>query len=174
MTQADKPQYFKPTSNISRTTFEFVRDNPGRHYRDVEKAMAAIGLNARSVSSLLSQMVQQGLIIKRGGHGVGTYYATTQTYTPIKSISTRKKIEAKRLAVEKRQNKKETTGIAALTPAPAPAPVPTPAPAPALVKEAPRATMVMFRTEPVADILARLSVVQARALYDELKKIFGG
>ena len=166
-----KPQFFKTTTNITRATFEFVRDNPGKMYREVENAMRAKGMNARSVSSLLSQMVQQGLIVKRGGHGAGTYYATTNEYSPIKALATRKKLEAKRIAAEKRDAKKAaaSTGIAALKTDATPAPAPVASPEP--VKTT---SVFLHRTESVETILSRLSIMQARALYDELKKIFGG
>ena len=64
-TQLEKPvttgktHLFEVTNNVSRETFNFVRDNPGCNMAQIKQAMAAKGFNTRSAGSLLTQFAFQ-------------------------------------------------------------------------------------------------------------------
>lgn len=153
--------YFTVTNNVCRVTFEYVRDNRNKTRVEVAKELAAKGYKTGSVSSLLGQMIKQGLISEVSGF----LQANSDTYTPIKSSKALKAMQAKAQAKPERKhvtivntrtgevlNPKPSAGIAAL---------PTKAP--------------QINSAWDADtLLNHLSIKQARALYDELRKIFGG
>lgn len=157
---AAKP-YFTVTNNVCRVTFEYVRDNRNKTRVEVAKELAAKGYKTGSVSSLLGQMIKQGLISEVSGF----LQANGDTYTPLKSNKVFKSMQAKAQAKPERKkvtivntrtgevfNPKPSAGIAAL---------PTKAP--------------QINSAWDADtLLNNLSIKQARALYDELRKIFGG
>lgn len=145
-----KGHYFKPTNNVSRETFNTVRDNPGRTRVEITMMLGARGFNKASVSSLLGQMVKQKMLRDIEGH----VYAVAKEYTPIKSHSTLKnKAKPVKPKADARGEKGEA-GIAAL---------PAAATAPIVKTEWDAKTMI-----------DHLSVRQARALYEELKKLFEG
>jgi hypothetical protein len=73
--------HFAVTNNVCRATFDYVRDNPGKKRVEINKAMEAKGFNAGSVSSLLGQMLKQGML-RESAH---LLYATIPEYTPLKS-----------------------------------------------------------------------------------------
>jgi hypothetical protein len=146
--------YFTVTNNVTRVTFEYVRDNPGKNRVEVAKALEKQGYKSGSVSSLLGQMIKQGMM-RENAH---LLYATANEYTPIKSS---KKLKAMAAKPQEQQRKKvvlvsKRTGdvIGA-----APKVEPTPQ-----INSAWDAEVM----------LNNLSIKQARALYDELRKIFGG
>ena len=58
--QKQLPQLFKTTNNVSRETFNYVRDNPKANTRHVCEVLGKQGLNPNSVGSLLTQFVKQG------------------------------------------------------------------------------------------------------------------
>ena len=186
-TPAKKQSLFKPTNNISRETFNCVRDNPGCTYNQIEGVIKGKGLNVNSVSSLLSQMYKQGMIAKQGMGGKATYFPRAKEYQPIKASSTMRNMAARQAAA--------ANGIAALKPATKAAPKTKSLgeqlrekleSMPDNIREeavqsiekasaetrAPR--MVMMMNETPEQILSRLNILQARAIYNELKKIFGG
>lgn len=118
------------TTNSTRATFEYVRDNPGVTREDAVAALSRRGVKAGSSTSLLSVMVTRGNIRKTVD---GALFAAQAEYKPITK--------------------------------PKPAPVEEPkAPEPVQINSAWDADT----------LLNHLSIKQARALYDELRKIFGG
>lgn len=140
----EKSHYFKPTNNVTRETFNAVRDNPGRTRVEITTMLGVRGFNKASVSSLLGQMIKQGLLREIEGH----VYAVAKEYTPIKAHST---LKSKARVVTPKSDSK---GIAAL---------PAAATAPIIQTDWDAKTMI-----------DHLSVRQARALYEELKKLFEG
>ena len=127
------PSLFPVTNNVTRETFECVKKNPGI---TAQQAVAMLPQQKpTSVTSLLAQMVKNGLCRKQG---LG-FYALVDEYLPLKrayaKYATVKKVKAK-----------------AKPSAPAPA------------KEQQPAT--------ASSLLMSLNVVEARLLYDELKKVF--
>jgi len=160
--------YFTVTNNVCRVTFEYVRDNRNKTRVEVGKELAAKGYKAGSVSSLLGQMIKQGLISEVSGF----LQANSDTYTPIKSSKALKAMQAKAQAKPERKhvtivntrtgevlNPKPSAGIAALPTKAAPK-----------VEAAPQ----INSSWDAETLLNHLSIKQARALYDELRKIFGG
>ena len=143
---------FAVTTNTSRATFEQIRDNPGRTRIDTTKAVVAKGHKKSSVQSLIGQMLRQGQVRMQSD----LLYAVGAEFQPIKFADRRPLPERKVVVVQRRK-------------APEPAPAPTPALAPAKPYEAP----FLNAGWNAATILDHLSIKQARALYDELKNIFG-
>ena len=139
-------QYFQTTNNVTRVTFNFVRDNPGKTRVEVAKAMEQQGYKPGSVSSLLGQMLKQGMM-RESAH---LLYATTNEYTPIKSAKALKALAAK---PQEQQRK-----IVTITRRAAPVAEPTPE-----VKEwSPN------------DVIDKLTVHQAIALFKALRNILVG
>ena len=142
---------FKPTNNVTRATFVCVRDNPGRSRTAIADLLEAKGYKRTSVSALLRHMLLQGLI-REDGNGL---FATQAEYTPIKTSLLK---QAREKHAKKKPGRKGSNPAAAPTAVAAIAPMP-----PGL----------RFKAT-AAELLDTLSITQARELYDELRKIFGG
>lgn len=136
---------FKPTTNTSRATFEYIRDNPGKGRSAAINALTLKGFKASSTTTLISQMIKQGLLSDVNGG----LFPNQPEYTPIKP-SVLKKVRAK-TALHKPV--KKATPKFATPPAPTPAPV------------APMTDAEVF--------VGQMSVRQAKDVYDYLKTIFG-
>jgi hypothetical protein len=132
------PQTFKPSNNVSRETFNYIKDNPGVTRTQVAKAMADRGFKKSSAFALSSQFARQGMV-RRVDSGL---FVTQPAYTPVKSS---KKIkEAKVTKVTAKPVKQPTIAQPAID----------------------------SGTSAKA-LLSTMSILQAREIYDELKKIFG-
>jgi hypothetical protein len=83
---------FKPTNNVTKATFNFVRDNSGCARNDAIRILVSQGHKKSSVSSLIGQMLRQGHITK---NNYGMLYPNGEEYTPIKSAKTIAKREGK-------------------------------------------------------------------------------
>lgn len=148
--------------SVSRTTFEYVRDNPGLTVDQITNALVAQGYNPKSVSSLCYQMRKIRLIVSDAN---GKMTAVVREYEPIQTNMRRMrkaKIKAKPV-----RNK-----------APAPAPV-VEAPTPrkhVQITNTRTGEIINPRKEEwtVESVIGSLNVRQAMAVYDELRKIFGG
>lgn len=164
-------------SNVSRITFNFVRDNPGMHHDHVVERLSGQGFNANSVSALIYQMLRVRLFVADAN---GKLSSVLKEYVPIPaSLIRKKKPKAKTPPVldaaharmprvfDPAPKSKQVTivntrtgevinpkpeGIAALPTTNAPTPA-------------------AWTVESVVD---KLNVRQAMAVYDELRKIFGG
>ena len=137
--------HFKVTNNVTRATFDYVKNNPRQSCKTICKALEKQGYKPSSIGSLLTQFVKNGLCVKDAN---GNYTTIANEYSPVKA--------SKRLKTNQVIEKAKTTrgqGIAALSAQPTPKAIP--------------------KTD-IQSILNGLSILQARALYDELKKIFGG
>jgi predicted SPOUT superfamily RNA methylase MTH1 len=144
-TTPTKP-YFTVTNNVTRVTFEYVRDNPGKTRIEVAKALEKRGYKTGSVSSLLGQMVKQGMM-RESAH---LLYVTINEYTPIKGSKALKAMAAK----PQEQQRKVVT----ITRRAAPVAEPTP-----VVKEwSPN------------DVIDKLTVHQAIALFKALRSVLVG
>jgi hypothetical protein len=150
---------FETTNNVTRATFDYILKNPGKSRKEVMGAMTAQGFNAGSISSLIGQFSKQGHIVNNSGF----YFARRDEFVPLKTV--RKKAEPvperkKVVIVSKRTGEvipPAPAGIAALPTAREAAPVPQ-----------------INAAWDAETLLNHLSIKQARALYDELRKIFGG
>lgn len=170
---------FGVSNNVSRETFNYVRDNPGKTRADVIKGLVAKGFKETSVGSLLNQLLMTGQIVRNDS---GVMIVTAKEYVPINSATLKKmrataqinkakdalaKAKAARAAKQAKQAPKvqapapvveepkqkyqpqEAAGIAALSP-----------------------TTVSLTDLTAEKILDSLGVRQAKVLYAELKKIF--
>jgi hypothetical protein len=139
--------YFTVTNNVTRVTFNYVRDNPGKNRVEVAKALEKQGYKPGSVSSLVGQMIRQGLIRE----SAQLLYAATNEYAPLKGSKVVKALAAK---PQEQQRK-----IVTITRKAAPEAEPTPQ---------------SNGSWNVTNQLNSMSIVQARLMYDALRKIFGG
>jgi hypothetical protein len=144
-TTPTKP-YFTVTNNVTRITFEYVRDNPGKTRKEVSVALEAQGYKTSSVTSLLGQMLKQGLL-RESAH---LLYAMTDVYTPIKGSKALKAMAAK---PQEQQRK-----IVTITRKAASVAEPTP-----VVKE--------WSPD---DVIDKLTVHQAIALFKALRNVLVG
>lgn len=150
------PQVFKPTNNVSRETFNAVRDNPRLQYKDLLRMLTNRGFNVASIGSLLTQMYNAGMITK---DDTGRYTALQAEYTPIKA---RKRVKPKKkVAVPTTKKKEEKAGIAALETQDA----------------VPKKLVVIQKKEAPAfdpeQLLSTLSFSQVMALYKKIKTMVG-
>lgn len=156
-----KPYLFQPTNNISRATFEAVRMHHGMERKSLTKILAEKGYNPNSVSSIITQMIRQRLVRANVIDGLAYLYPNVPAYVPLKAYKTFKNQQQKEqprkvITVRPRTKDKADAGIAAL---------PTAATAP---------VVQINSAWDAATIIDHLSLRQARALYDELTKVFGG
>jgi hypothetical protein len=135
---------FAPSNNVCRATFESIRTNPGKTRQEHATLLETAGYKRSSTTSLIGQMVKQNLVRDTGG----VLSTITSEYRPIKSSKAFAKMQ------EAAQPKKVVT-LKRREPEEAPAPQ---------INSAWDAEVM----------LNNLSIKQARALYDELRKIFGG
>ena len=161
----------KITNNVSRVTFNYVKDNPGSTRLEIIKELGYQGFGKGSVSSLLAQMRKSKLIHDTNG----LWYADVQEYQPIKNMNYKSKAKPK-------PAKKPTTGIGALLKAkleaiPAPSQDAMDAAAYAMGGQQPaqrKAFVSLVRTKTPQDILGDMTVYQAHELYVHLRQMFGG
>ena len=154
-TQQEKPvpkNIFQPTNNVSRETFNYIRDNPNKNSKEIRTTLTKQGFNAGSVGSLITQFLKQGQVSKDAN---GRYNTIVPEYTPLKSTKHFRSEGKRKNKIVQIKSKTKSQGIAALQVDT------TPAPAVSWVKRE-------------VEIINSLSVMQARSLYDALKKIFGG
>lgn len=140
--------HFKVTNNVTRATFDYVKNNPHQSCKEICVALEKDGYKASSIGSLLTQFVKNTLCIR---DEQGRYTAIAHEYTPTK---VRKQLKAKQVIQKAKATRGE--GIAALSAQPT-------------QRVAPIVTAWDADT-----IINNIGLKQARALYDELKKIFGG
>jgi hypothetical protein len=125
---------FKPTNGVSKATFQFIRDNAGKYRRsELGYAMQTLGYKISSTTSLVTQMMQKGLIAKDSSEKL---YPLVASYE-----SPRKKPRRKKKA------------------------------APPVTTQAP--IEVEPKLQPITIDINNLKLSEARALYDQLKKVFG-
>ena len=141
-------QYFQTTNNVTRATFDYVKNNPGNTRTQIVAALAAQGFKKGSTGSLLGQMSKQGLLREANG----TMFAAKDEYIPLKTSRNKDQVKPVVKPVAKKVQAK-----------PRPTFIPP--------TEAPVQINAAWDAE---TLLNNLSIKQARALYDELRKIFGG
>ena len=137
--------HFKVTNNVTRATFDYVKNNPRQSCKTISKALEKAGYKPASVGSLLTQFVKNGLCVRDANNN---YTTIVNEYSPIKA---HKQLKAKQVIQKAKATRGQ--GIAALSAQP---------------------TYVNVSEWNVQAVLDNMSITQARALYDELKKLFGG
>ena len=150
------PHAFKPTNNVSRETFNAVRDNPRLQHKDIARMLSNRGFNQASIGSLLTQMLNCGMVARDDN---GRYTALQQEYTPIKANAKTK--AKKKIAVP--ATKKPNAGIAALE-----------------TQDTVAKKLVIVRKQEAAaaafdpeQLLSTLSFSQVMALYKKIKTMVG-
>ena len=157
------PHAFKPTNNVSRETFNAVRDNPRLLHKDLVRMMTNRGFNSGSIGSLLTQMTNCGIITRDDN---GRYTALQAEYTPIKATK-RVKNKQKKVTVPGVKKKTAESGIAALDTQDA---VPKKMVTITRRTEATPPTTASFDPD---QLLSTLSFAQVMALYKKIKTIVG-
>lgn len=175
-TQTEKPvatgkqNLFEVTNNVTRATFEYVRDNPRCTKEDVLKALSQY--NESSVGSLLAQFVLQERIVR---DAEGRYTTIVYEYKPLvtrarwyklKGIEPAKKtnkkkqklVVVKRRTVEDVESARAASGIETL----------------AVAEAKSVGRFKQYKPWSPDEIVNTLNVMQARQLYDYLKHVFGG
>ena len=174
-----QPHRFGVTNNVSRETFNYVKDNPGSTRKEIIAALELRNFVEKSTSSLLSQMVRQKMMHITNG----LYYADIPEYVPIKThkpVKSKGLVPAREPVKEKRKYTKKSEGIGALLQAkidnaPTPSSDALDAAAYAMggqAREARSFLTKLVRTKSPESIVENLNVMQARELYDYLKRIF--
>ena len=150
---------FPIKNNITRVTFNYVRDNPGSTRKEIITALDHQGFGQGSTSSLLSQLAKNNLIHATNG----LFYADVQEYTPVKKVKPLKSngLKPAREIIKPKDVKKESAGIAALHPDTAELPHP-------------KRFVSLVRNRQPQDVLKDMTVYQAHELYVHLKQMFGG
>jgi len=164
---------FNVTNNVSRVTFDYIKNNPGSTRKEVIQALEHEGFSAGSVSSLIAQMRRNKMVHETNG----LHYADIDEYRPIKTL---KAINKEKEATPKRKyEKKGTTGIGALLQAKlASAPMPSQDALDAAARamsppETNKRFVSLVRIKTPHDILQDMTVYQAHELYVHLKQMFG-
>jgi len=179
-TNTQGKKFFGVTNNVTRATFEYVKNNPNETSPEICAGMEKLGYKPSSVSSLIAQFAVQGLAERDDR---GRYITIVPEYRPLKAkkktltlVSKPEEIKPKR-----KYEKKAVTGIGALLrdklmalPEPSKealdAAMRAMEPAPANNKRF--TSLVRIKTP--HDILQDMTVYQAHELYTHLKQMFGG
>jgi len=173
-------QLFPIKNNITRVTFNYIRDNPGSTRKEIITALEHQDYNSGSTSSLISQLRKNGLVHMTND----LYYADADEYAPLKKVKPLKSNglkPAREPFAKRKYEKKAVTGIGALLREKLQT-MPEPS------KEALDAAMramepahipnkrytSLIRTKTPHDILQDMTVYQAHELYVHLKQMFGG
>jgi len=158
------------TGNLSKDIFVYIRDNPGCLRADIRKVFIEAGFKEASIGSLVSQMVRNKMV---STNEVGNLEAKRVYYKPLVSGTKRKEMN-KKLGVARdkpKAAKPQAQGIAAL------APEPTQDTAKGQEAIDKVLGLPVREARAVYDalcILRDLNVGEARHLYTELQKLFGG
>lgn len=155
------------TNNVSRETFNYIKNNPGSKRMEIITALEHKGFGKASVSSLIAQMRRSGMVHDTDG----LWYADVDEYQPIKNLRYKKKKTAK-------PEKKASTGLGALLKAklenaPMTSQDAMDAAAYAMGGNRPVLTKLV-RTQTPEQIIGNMTVYQAHDLYKHLKQMFGG
>jgi len=167
---------FGVTNNISRVTFDYIKNNPGSTRKEIIEALGHQGFAGGSTSSLIAQMRRNKMIHDKDS----LYYADIPEYRPIKSLKAIRKMETESAPPKRKYEKKAVTGIGALLReklenAPTPSQDALDAAAYAMGGHTPnRRYTSLVRTKSPQDILQDMTVYQAHELYVHLNQMFGG
>jgi hypothetical protein len=169
---------FNITNNISRVTFDYIKNNPGSTRKEIIEALEHQGFAGGSTSSLVAQMRRNKMIHETNN----LYYADIDEYRPIKSLKALKKMEAPIAPPKRKYEKKAVTGIGALlreklenAPEPSQDALDAAAYAMGTARVDVNKRMIsLVRVKSPEDVLKDMTVYQAHALYVHLKQMFGG
>lgn len=140
-----KDHLFKTTNNVTRATFNAVRDTPGCKRKAILFGLEHHGYKLASTTSILSQMIKQRLVREESD---GKLYANFTEYVPLKATSKPKAKPVKKAKVQPQAQ----AGIAALQPV--------------------SRSAIITTNFDVDNILKNLTILQAKALRDALNNLF--
>ena len=166
---------FGITNNISRVTFNYIKNNPGSTRKEIIQALEHQGFACDSTSSLIAQMRRN----KMNHETNNLYYADIPEYRPIKSLKALKKMDDALAPAKRKYEKKAVTGIGALLKeklenTPMPSQDALDAAAYAMGGHVNKRMISLVRVKSPEDILKDMTVYQAHDLYRHLKEMFGG
>jgi hypothetical protein len=172
-------RFFDVTNNVTRATFDYVKNNPNLTSAEICADMEKLGYKPSSVSSLVAQFAVQKLAERDDR---GRYIIIVPEYRPLKAkkktltlVSKPEEIKPKR-----KYEKRAVTGIGALLReklenTPMPSRDALDAASFVLTEENKREFLTkLVRTKSPEDILKDMTVYQAHDLFRHLKEMFGG
>jgi len=163
-TQKPKAHLFKPTTGVTKATFNFVRANPGINRVEATKLLVMQGYKEGSVASLITAFIKQEQMELVDGK----LFTTVNEYQPLKDSKAVREDAIKKAKLAKRKAaaearaariRAEGAGITALQPL---QPQPTPAP---------RSTIITTNFN-VENVIKNLTIYQAKELRDALNNLF--
>ena len=147
----------KSNASVSRTVFDYVRDNPNVSRKHIAVVLSQRGYLETTVTALVSQFIRQKLFVFGVGKGL---IVTRKTYTPMYHKDNK---PAKPAAVATPQ------GLAAIVHQP----LITRAPETWAPLAAEAWTAVTTEAWTVESVVDKLNIRQARAVYNELRALLG-
>ena len=151
---SNKP-VFEVQNNVTRVTFDYIKRHPGTTSTAASRDLAKHGFKESSVTALMAQFVRAGLAVRDNNHG---YRVTVDEYTPMKASVKYAKKSAVKAKPAPKAREPQNDGIAALQPE----------------ATSKRVVNTIVFGKPPEEVIKHMTVLQARELYDYLKKIFGG
>lgn len=153
----DKPtakHLFKPTNNVTRSTFELICANPGITRKEACRLLDKQGYKVSSTASLISAFIRQGQVELTDGK----MFTTSNEYVPLKAgMDVRKTTRTKAYAkVVEKMSAKPKLKVGPIETAPKP--------------QARQERRVMD----IEEWLNEVPLMQARLVYMRLKFIFEG
>ena len=151
---------FRTTNNVTRATFNLIRDNAGITRKGAVAKLETMGYKPTSTTSLLTQMMRQRLVRVEADGGLHANFAE---YTPLKA-------KLRRVMAEKRPKKVQVVKAFKVvkTPSVADAGIATLQPQ---ATPAPRLAIITTNFD-VDSIIKNLTILQAKALRDALNNLF--
>lgn len=150
-----KKQAFEVQNNVTRITFDYVKKHPGTTAAAASRDLIKQGYKESSVTALMAQFVRAGLAVRDNNHG---YRVVVDEYIPMKAAQKYVKKPAVKAKPTLKAREPQSEGIAALQPE----------------ATGKRIVSTIVFGKPPEEVIKHMTVLQARELYDYLKKIFGG
>jgi hypothetical protein len=160
------------TTNVSRSTFYFVRDNPGLTAQQITARLMAQGYKATSVTSLIGQMLRVRMVM---ADDAGRLSAVIKEYAPIQ-VKAKKAAAKKPKSTPRTEQTPERKQVLLINTRTGEVLNPKPAAYSDIQSTGgmdPRNKFDTAQEWTVESVIGGLNVRQAMAVYMELKKIFG-
>lgn len=147
------------SANLMKAVWETIHANPGITAREISDQLAAQGISFNGVSTRLKQLLDAKKLMRNtNASGVYSWFSVGDTYQSMSKVDSLKKATAVRQAKANRKAKAKAKAEKKVKPVVEPTPV---------------TVTTLPSPQSVDEMLSNLSIVQARAMYDALKKIFG-
>ena len=151
---SNKP-VFEVQNNVTRVTFDYIKLHPGTTSTAASRDLVKHGFKESSVTALMAQFVRAGLATRDNNHG---YRVTVDEYTPMKASAKYAKKTVVKAKPAPKTREPQNDGIAALQPE----------------ATSKRVVNTIVFGKPPEEVIKHMNVLQARELYEYLKKLFGG